>query len=248
MILRWCVWGKKKETICELLEYSILSFKKQFGDGHTYIVFTDEYKDIPHEIKRIANVKEFTKSSMFNIDSVSTWKKWCPSPRLNIKETEIYVDADVFLLRHPYELYNFIYDNSKKFAVLPEYEPQRWHHGSMKIKSNSNTPFFNAGLFIQKRGADISTLLSEQLKWWQGNIDEKDRTPHDEQGALAHAISHLNYEEDVYTLPSDKYLVIGPYENAGIESLENVTLFHAVYPHHPAFYYLRNHLEEITYN
>ncbi len=41
MIFRWSIWGGGITKNIELLRYSILSFKKQFGGSHQYIVYTD---------------------------------------------------------------------------------------------------------------------------------------------------------------------------------------------------------------
>lgn len=245
MIFRWSIWGDHKQKSLELLKYSILSFKKYFGDNHDYVIYTDTPDEL-FGLEKLAKVWDFTlKDSPYNLSSKATWKKWCPEARLNINETEFYVDSDVFLVDYPKEVDYFLGSQDLKFAIMDEFKGQSWQHGSMQIKADNNTPFVNAGFFIQKAGYSISDELLSEFVWWKSNIKKENQTHHDEQGALAIVLSKYLQNNELYIFPKDKYMLIGPNENKDIESLDNVVLFHAVYPEHPAFYKFKNYLDDI---
>lgn len=247
MIFRWSIWGTSKSKNLELLKYSILSFKFYFGDKHDYFVFTDDTKTLKESIGNIANISSFCEGGecIYNIESKATWKKWCPRVRLHTSETEIHIDSDVFLVNYPSEIDQLIAQPKVKFAILDEFLGQPWQFGAMKRKATSKTPFVNAGLFIQKAGYDISTDLESEFSWWKENILSSEQTHHDEQGALAIALSPYHVSGELKILPKDKYMLIGPNENTEVESIESLTLFHAVYPEHPAFYKFKFHLNKI---
>ena len=247
MIFRWSLWGLHKTESVELLRYSILSFKSRFGENNRYIVFTDEVEFLRDKIGNIAKVIYFNENgkSIFDIESKATWKKWCPRVKLELDETEIYVDSDVFLLKYPIELGEMLKNPKIKFAIMDEFLGQSWQHGAMQKKATKDTPFVNAGLFVQKAGYSISLELEREFSWWKNNIHPGEQTHHDEQGALAIALTEYFKNGELFIFPKEKYMLIGPKENEKIDSLEGVTLFHAVYPHHPAFYKFKEHLNKI---
>ena len=158
MIFRWSIWGDHKDKNIELLKYSIQSFRYFFGNSHEYYVYTDDVTSLDKEITRIAIVRNFNENgeSIFNINSKATWMKWCPSSRINIEETEIYIDLDVFLLKYPKEIDDFINDPKLKFGIMDEFNGQSWQHGAMARKSTNQTPFVNAGKKKKKMGSDIT--------------------------------------------------------------------------------------------
>lgn len=247
MIFRWTIWGDYKQKSLELLKYSILSFKKQFGDNHEYIIYTDTPGELS-EFEKFSKVIDFKSTgSQYDIDTKATWKKWCPDSRLDVSQTEFYIDSDVFLVDYPKEVDYFLNNPKLKFAIMDEYNGQPWQHGAMQIKADDKVPFVNAGFFIQKAGHSISDDLSNEFDWWKNNIKKENQTHHDEQGALAIALSKYLQNDELYIFPKDKYMLIGPNENKNVESLEDVVLFHAVYPEHPAFYKFKNTLDKILY-
>ena len=247
MIFRWSIWGEHTFKNTELLKYSILSFRHQFGDNHKYIVYTDNMNAVTNKLKDIADVFDFNLSikNQYNIQSRATWMKWCPKAKLHLNQTEIYVDSDVFLLKYPKEIIDFISNPVYKFAIMDEFYGQSWQHGAMQKKASQDTPFVNAGLFIQKAGHSISDKLFIEFEWWKKNIIQGAQTHHDEQGALAIALTDYFKKGELYILPKDKYILIGPNENQNIENLDQITLFHAVYPDHPAFYKFKGVLDKI---
>jgi len=245
MIFRWSIWGSHKEKKLELLRYSILSFRKQFGINHSYIVYTDTPEELD-QLNSIAEVLDFSDSSQeYNIDSVATWRKWCPTARLNINETEFYIDSDVFLLKYPKEVDEFINNPKYKFGILDEFNGQPWQHGAMQKKGVEEAPFINAGFFIQKAGHSISNDLLREKKWWEDNISKEEQKHHDEQGCLAISLTEYLKNGELYIFSKNEYMLIGPNENKDIESLDNITMFHAVYPNHPAFYKFKGVLDKI---
>lgn len=248
MIFRWSIWGPNKEKSLELLKYSVLSFKKQFGKSHRYIIYTDSPHELVGKFSKIAEVLDFDNSSNeYDVDSITTWRKWCPTARIDISETEFYIDSDVFLLKYPKEVDEFINNSKLKFGILDEFRGQSWQHGAMRKRGVKEAPFVNAGFIIQKAGYSISSDLLKEKKWWEENISKEEQKHHDEQGCLAIVLTKYLKDGELYIFPKDKYMLIGPNENKDIGSLENVIMFHAVYPDHPAFYKFRNVLDKILY-
>lgn len=245
MIFRWSIWGGRISKNIELLRYSVLSFKKQFGNGHQYIIYTDNVdlvsKQLGVDVRRFPSDKD----SQFCVTSKATWLKWCPSSRLDIGQDEFYIDSDVFLLKYPKEIDSILSNPKIKFAIMDEFFGQPYQHGAMHKRATSNTPFVNAGFFIQKAGQNISNDLIKEFEWWRKNIKNNERTHHDEQGALAVALTNYLINGELFILPKEKYALISETSNAGIENLDNITLFHATYPTHPAFYKFKHILDEI---
>lgn len=249
MIFRWSIWGDRISKNIELLRYSVLSFKKQFGNGHQYIVYTDNYDFVSKQLDTNVVVRKFPsdKNSQFCITSKATWLKWCPSSRLDITQDEFYIDSDVFLLKYPEEIDSILANPKIKFAIMDEFWGQPYQRGAMHRKATLDTPFVNAGFFLQKAGNDISSDLIKEFKWWQRNIKIDEQTHHDEQGALAVALTKYPMHGELFIFPKNKYILISETSNAGIENLNNVTMFHATYPTHPAFYKFKNVLDQILY-
>jgi hypothetical protein len=247
MIFRWSFWGSSVVKNIELLRYSVLSFRKQFGDNHQYLVYTDNMMFIAEHLYQMVDIRPFPsdKTSHFYVRSKATWLKWCPSSRLDITQTEFYVDSDVFLLQYPKEIDLFLTDPKRQFAILDEFLGQPWQRGAMRKRATADTPYVNAGLFIQKAGYDISAELVKEFLWWQENIAPGEATHHDEQGALAIALTGHYTRGSLCILPKESYILIGETENAAICDLTNVTLIHAVYPNHPAFYRFKRNLTSI---
>lgn len=245
MIFRWSIWGSHISKNIELLRYSVLSFQRHFGDSHQYVVYTDNTKYVSRYLNFNIELRQFPAqdTSIFNVSSKATWMKWCPAPRLDISQTELYIDSDVFLLKYPKEIDTFLADEHMEFAVMDEYLGQSWQHGSMARKTTENTPFINAGFFVQKAGHDITQSLIKEFNWWRENIKQEDQTHHDEQGALAIALTEPMLKGKLFVLPKGKYMLIGPNENKDVDNLDDVTMFHAVYPDHPAFYKFKDYLD-----
>lgn len=248
MIFRWSIWGDALSENIEMLSYSIRTFQKQFGKNHQYIVYSDDAHFVSKRLTIFGvDIRPFPpeRHSPFCVLSKATWLKWCPSSRLDIHQDEFYVDADVFLVKNPEEIHAFLSNPKMKFAILDEFCGQSWQHGAMSRRATSNTPFVNAGLFVQKAGQDISDDLMREFNWWQKNITFEEQTHHDEQGALAVALTQYLKNGELLVLPKESYAIISETSNVGIENLDRVTLFHATYPTHPAFYRFKSVLDEV---
>jgi hypothetical protein len=89
----------------------------------------------------------------------------------------------------------------------------------MTIKADENTPFVNAGLFIQKEGQDITIDLLKEFNWWKDSIKKEEIKHHDEQGALAISLTKYKINNSLCILPKNKYMLIGPNENNDIENI-----------------------------
>ena len=152
MIFRWSFWGTHLANNAELLKCSVLTFKQHFGNGHDYVVCTDNTNIVEEIVGGIASVIDFNQGgkSIYDIESKATWKKWCPKVRLDINKTEIYIDSDVFLLKFPSEIEQLIADPKIKFAIMDEFCGQPWQHGAMKNKITDSTPFVNCILRANK--------------------------------------------------------------------------------------------------
>jgi hypothetical protein len=245
MIFRWSLWGNNPKNI-EMLFYSISSFRTFFGTDHEYIVYTDNEKNIDESINKIAAVRIFPADCIFNIKSKPTWMKWCAGPRLDPHTTEFYVDMDVFLVKYPTEIMDFLHNDQYKFAILDEVKGEPWQHGSMQRKDTEHTPYVNAGLFVQKAGYDITDDFVDEYKWWQHNIPVDEHTHFDEQGALALALERYVQNDEVCILPKDKYSLFSKELNTHIQTLEQITLFHSMGSDREAFYRFLPELRTVT--
>ncbi len=247
MIFRWSIWGSHVSKNIELLRYSVFTFKKQFGPTHQYVIYTDDAPRVSEHVGFDVDIRQFPlkDDSSFHVSSKATWMKWCPAARLDIDQTEFYIDSDVFLLKYPKEIDYFLKNDRLKFAILDEYLGQSWQHGAMARKSTKQTPFVNAGFFVQKAGCDITESLTREYSWWKENIKPEEQTHHDEQGSLAIVLTEFALRGELYVLPKDIYMLIGPNENKDVQNLDDITMFHAVYPDHPAFYKFKNYLDDL---
>ncbi len=250
MIFRWSIWGKSLSKNLELLRYSVFSFKKQFGHSHHYIIFTDNQKLVSKQFKKDVCIRKFpnNKNINFCFKSKATWQKWCPSPRLDINQDEFFIDADVFLIKYPKEVDYFFSKSKLKFAILDEFFGQPYQHGAMSKKTSKKTPYVNAGFFVQKAGNDISINLLKEYEWWKKNIKHNKQTHHDEQGALAIALTKYKNNNELYIFPKKKYVIISESSNRNIDNLDKITLFHATYSNHPAFYKFKHVLDKVLFN
>lgn len=239
MIFRWSIWGDI-DSSKEMLRYSIKSFQHYFGDEAKYVVATDK----PYKLSDIEGIRilPFDSDDMFSVDSNATWRKWAPAARLDITQDEIYVDADVFMVSDPIEIHHFLQNDQFDFGILGEHDPQPWQHGVMQDVVSPDTPFVNAGFFVQKSGHSIQKELEEQYNWWQSNVPLRERQKHDEQGAVAISLTEPYKQGRVHVFTQERFKLIGVPEVDSFDNLEGLELFHATYPTHPAFHKFKNDL------
>ena len=249
MIFRWSSWGNKSQ-LDTLLYYSISSFQHFFGfENHKYLLFTDDISGHSESLLGLVEVNLFSDfTSPFNIESRATWRKWIPSLRIDINQAECYVDSDVFLLKPPKEIFDFLENKTVKFCILDEFEGDGWQHGCFEKYPTETKLYINAGLFIQNSGADITENLLPLFDWWQSNVPNDMHSHHDEQGALATALTSYYLRNQLTVLPKEKYMIVSKYQNSDLRDLSNVTLLHSTYPNHPAFFKFKDDITQILQN
>lgn len=50
---------------------------------------------------------------------------------------------------------------------------------------------------------------------------------------------------ELFIFPKEKYAIISETSNVDLDNLDGMTLFHATYPTHPAFYKFKHVLDEL---
>jgi hypothetical protein len=244
MLFRWSIWGEKFDK-CELLSHSVDTFRTCFGSSARYIVYTDEPGDVSAVLSEGAETYGYDEhpSSLFNFESTATWRKWCPAVRISEKETEIYVDNDVFIVGEPEEIRNFCTGiPGDRFLALQESEGARWCFGRFEGRVPAETPFINAGLIGQQPLADLTDNLIAEFNWWRANVEPEDVTFHDEQGAIVAALTPYIASGRVDLLSTERYRIVSPRSNPNLISLDGIALIHATHPEHPAFSWFREQI------
>jgi hypothetical protein len=231
-----------------MLADSVRSFRSIVGPKADYVVYTDAPHDVEHYVRGLADVLVYTDHPNPSFASFSgpTWAKWCPSPRLSPGDLEVLIDADVFLLAEPFEIFSLLEPNNViRYMVLEELKGEPWQRGCFADMVPPFVPFINAGLFVQGPAGDISKSLQAQYDWWLSQSGTRKETFHDEQGALTRALAADFKAGHADVLPKDRYAIISPRSNPGIDSLEGLVLFHATHPGHPAYHQFKDELRRI---
>lgn len=244
-LFRWSIWGNKKYLI-EPLSYSVGTFRRAFGDEARYVVCTDEPGEMKARLGEAIEIVSFGRFDVgpFNVDARTTWRKWCPTPRIDPSCTEFYVDSDVFLVGDPIELRRFSSE-----ARVPSYlafrEVPGCPHkiGRFAPRVWQGIPPINAGLLGQRRGVDITKELLAELRWWSEQVPAIERESHDEQGAVVAVLSRYHLIGDLELLPQDRYRIVSPASNPDLRTLDGIVAVHATYPGHPAFHRFRTQIE-----
>lgn len=246
MLLRWSIWGRSVSKDLEMLRDSIRSFRTHIGDKASYLVHTDAPKIVMAFLGGIAEVRSYHiyPEAKFTYFGKATWAKWCPAARLAPGEVEILIDTDVFLLRTPVEITDFInrYPHDA-YLVLQETIGDHWQRGIFAEQIDKKMPFINAGFFVQGPQANISHDLEAQYSWWDLHHNLYTETFHDEQGALTMALAAKQKQGRLKLLSKDKYIIVSPRSNAGLTDFKGVVLFHATHSDHPAYQKFRNLLD-----
>jgi hypothetical protein len=235
-VFRWAAWQPTLD-LTFMLDFSVAGFRRFFGERHRYVVFTDDpgllqsHRRIDYEIRLMDE-----RGADFN-DGRATWKKWAPAARLDRTRVEFRIDADIFLLEPSDELQRFCEGRSQaRFVSTQEEFSEAWPYGNFGARLRDPRTPINAGFIGQAAGADITADLKSAYQIWKHEVAEMDVKYHDEQGAVAYALqSHIDAGE-VLLLDPARYRVVCPLNNPPVESLAGITLMHATYPDHPAFY------------
>ena len=105
ILFRWSIWGDKRKLL-ELLVCSVDTFRRAFGVHARYVVCTDEPAEISALMHACVEIMPYANEEVgFYVETKSMWRKWCPWPRLDRTCHEFYVDADVFIVSTPTELW-----------------------------------------------------------------------------------------------------------------------------------------------
>jgi hypothetical protein len=238
VLFRWSAWNLSRRS-CELLQYSVASFRRAFGSNARYVIFTDEPLALSDHAKsgiEILAYDAFPNREFDDIGSVTPWRKWCPTPRFAPGTSELFVDSDVFLVSDPAELREFLCGSDSSatgYLAMQESLPERWTLGRFESRVPLDVPPVNAGVIGQRGDADIGPALRRQYEWWQQNVAVSSATPHDEQGALVALLTTVRNRLSL--LPENRYRIISPRSNASVRDAAGLALVHATYPDHPAF-------------
>lgn len=241
-ILRWSLWGPRARNMIPMLRDSILSFRRYFGRTAEYVVFTDR-PDIFHpDVSPLATIIPYDSvpSCSYNCEGVAPWKKWAPTARWAPGKAEILVDADVFCVGYPAELIEFCETSGDAVCTLQETSPEWWCYGVFRNHLASTISRVNAGLVAQQSGANIQGQLEALYSWWQSSTVEGERTPHDEQGAVAVILREAEKRNRAFLLPLDRYLLLSPRSNSDVKSLDGYAIIHTTYPDHPYYHRFRH--------
>lgn len=246
MIIRWSIWDPAEDSL-ELLAHSIGTFRRFFGTDPTYVVTTNAPTVIDGMLPFPVEAMPFDSISNSAFDDPrATWRKWAPQPRLDIRQHELRVDADMFLLRDPVELLEFCDEASRdQFIVTQEEFHAVWPYGNFGALLPDRFIPVNAGLLGQAPGADLSERLSAAYGLWSSCM-ANDYKYHDEQGAVSWVLQDLIAEGKVRLLPPYTYRVVCPLNYPPVESLEGITLLHATYPDHPAFHKFKDEIAKVS--
>lgn len=241
----WSLWNASRES-CFLLSHSIATFRRFWGTSARYIIFTESRDILASNLLIDAEIYEYSEfeKSVFDIDALSTWKKWVPRSRFDNNSVEIHLDIDIFLLREPTEIADFI-SSQKSFLCLLENFKETWPYGNFGYKLPVSFVPINAGFFGQNVSADISDNLDQAFEWWHANIYKSSEKYHDEQGALLWALlSHIE-QGNVQFLPIERYRNISPFDPP-VKDIRKLCLIHTTCENHPGFKKYINSIKKIS--
>lgn len=226
LLFRWSVWGDKKQ-LSELLCLSVSTFRRAFGAQARYVVGTDEPSALRDMLGPEVEIIPHGELATFGIDGTPTWRKWCPTARLSLRDTEFYVDSDVFLVGDPNEVRRFDHDpNARPFIVMREAPGSSPLVGRFATRVLPGIPPINTGFLGQRPGTDITAELSRELQWWLQNIPFERRTFHDEQGAVVAVLSQRYLLGHVELLSQERYVIVSPRSNPDLTSLDGAAAVH----------------------
>lgn len=243
-VLRWSVWGNSVGDELPMLRDSILSFRRYFGPSAEYIVFSDAPSKIGDQLSGLATLRTFDslQAPAFDSDGITPWRKWCPTARWSPGSPEISIDADVFCVGPPSELLAFVQNPGKAICALQESCPEWWCYGVFHSQLAPVMPRVNAGLVAQQSGVSIHDRLAELHAWWERAVPAPQRTPHDEQGAIAVVFREHEHLGQTKLLPCDRYILLSPRSNANVASLSNYAVIHTTHPNHPYYHRFRREI------
>jgi hypothetical protein len=245
-LFRWSIWGDVTH-VATMLSHSIGTFRHFFGDRSRYVVVADDPRAVERSLRVPAEVIDVREHAERHFDDpASTWRKWSPTCRLDPDSTEFYVDADVFLLAEPVEIWEFC-ARPQAWRFLCTTEPfGTGFYGNFAAHVDPTLPLVNAGFIGQQPRTDLTADLKEQYDWWRRHVSSDAVQYHDEQGAVRKALEPHLKADQVALLGSDRYRVVCPLNEPPVVSLEGVVLLHATFPHRPAFWQFHDEIAAVS--
>jgi hypothetical protein len=244
VLFRWALWNPSPQAV-EMLAASVGTFISFFGDSARYVVFTDDVAELRKYKGIKADILDASRSSSAFWDARSTWRKWSPSFRFDLDYTEIYVDSDVFLLRDPVELREFIDGSRFDYVVADEEFADSRPYGNFSTRISKGFVPINAGLLGQRRHYSLQADVMKEYSWWKNHIKTEQSQYHDEQGAIEFALqSHIDAGE-VQILDYRKYRIVCP-QNITVIDLDDLVAMHATDHGHPAYHHYKSNIWQVV--
>lgn len=161
LTFRWSIWNVN-EIRLRLLNRSIESFRRFFPDAHYLVTAREPIKNVSAEVIS-------SKGAIFDTDALNpyergfaTFRKF--SPRFKMTEgVEIFCDLDVFALRFPKCIPEFI-ESDKKAMIQCRKEgdlTNRYGYGTFADKIHPDVPPCCVGFIGMKEDYDITDELVE---------------------------------------------------------------------------------------
>jgi hypothetical protein len=244
-LFRWSLWNPNDASIA-MLEQSIGTFRRFFGDEARYVVYTDAPAALDGRLRADAAVLPYTIPGAEYIDPRATWLKWAPRFRHDVEFTEFRIDADIFLLDEPTELREFIAGDGSDFLATQEEYIEQWPYGNFGARLSEGFAPVNAGLVAQRAGCDLSAEIRQAYQWWSAHVMEQEVLYHDEQGAVCWVLQRHVQAGRVRLLDPARYRIVCPTNAVPVETLDGLIAMHAAYPDHPAFYKFLREISEVS--
>ena len=160
LTLRWSFWGKHPILI-EMLNLSIKSFHRFLGEEARYIVCCD---DIDFVKSKTTDVDQYipSASGLFSV-SLSNFRKMAPQLKITDGH-ELMVDADVFCLKDPQSIREWIQDSSVAcIQCRTNGDKTTCGYGEWLCQIDKSIPFCCNGFFGMKQGFDFTEQLLDNM-------------------------------------------------------------------------------------
>jgi hypothetical protein len=248
-VFRWALWNADPAMV-EMLSHSIGTFRRFFGEDADYVIFAEDVDQVSRWLLTKAEIAELAAPGADYLerpvsgDVEVPFQKWAPRLRHAPDATEIYVDADVFLLDDPVELREFIAGDSNDFLVTQEETAALWPYGCFGPQLPKGFAPINTGMVGQRAGCDLTPAVLEAYRWWCDEVPDDQINFFDEQGAVAFALDEHVRAERVRLLDPLRYRIVCQNNVPPVESVDGIVALHATYgPEHPAY---RRFIHEIS--
>jgi len=201
MTFRWYIWGRSLPYV-EMLDKSILSFQRFFDKNAKYIVCCDDRDFLSQKLS--AEVDEYVdmRDGLF-WTPMRNFKQLAPQLKLT-DDDEILVDADIFCIREPRSLFEWIKDDSVAcIQSRTKGSMKRFGFGEWDKRIDPSVPPCCFGFLGMKGGFDFSEDL---MRRFFETVSMKDNYFND-QGAVIKSLEAyiLSGRVTLLTEPSIRY-------------------------------------------